>query len=360
MRVYQKSLLMLLLTALVLTACGCKGKLSEPEMEVLNLNYELAEDEALEPFYASDTKIYAGVLKKEPDTMSAPGFGFTTEKFIVFDLQSGEAEAEYDPKEKDVYIYHAMPFEEGIIYAVYTPPEPDAPIEDSTPWYIKFISDEGIQVLDSGRCSSKFSMPAFAQLSGDVYYLYQIFDGNTECGFGIGKADLNRPETIVKETDYKLSDPEFYSNGSDFAVHVDGEHDFLIGNADGIYMEYDLPESMSDFAICKDYLFFCTTSDGNKWTTRSISLKTGEEYAYETETKEPFYRIASMSGDELTCISEHWDMYLLRPGKNFEMVPVESPEKEFREAREYVRYYPYGERGTLAQLDETKFCRISW
>lgn len=347
------------LLLLALTASGCKAKFSEPEMEVLNLNYKLAEDEELEPFYASETKLYAGVLKRKPSRF-APSFPVTTEKFIVYDLVSGKVEAEYDPKEKDVYIYHAMPFEEGIIYAVYPPPEPNAPIEDGCPWYIKYISDEGIKTLDSGRCSSKFSMPAFAQLDGNVCYLYEIFDGNTERGFGISKADLNHPEVIVEETDYQLSDPEFYSNGTEYAILVDGKHDFLIGNAEEIYGKYDLPEPMSDFAICKDYLFCCTSSDDTKWTARSVSLKTGKAYACETEMNKPLYRIASMRGDEVTCISENWSMYILRPGKNYEIVPVEPREKDFPEAREFVRFYPYGETRTLAQLDDTKFCRITW
>ncbi len=359
MKIYRKTGVLLLVLALALTTYGCKGKLSEPEMEVMNLKYDLAEDENLEPFYASETKIYAGVLKKEPPSRLAPRFGVTTEKFIVYDIENERIEVQYEPEDEGIYLYHAMPFEDGIIYAAYTLPEPDASIDDSIPWYIKYVSDEGTRVLDSGRCSDKFSMPAFALLDGEVYYLYEIFDGNTECGFGISRADLYNPEIVVEEKNYRLSESEFYANGTDFVVLVeDGKHSFLIGNAEGIYREYDLPEQMSNFAICKDYLFCCTTSDGHKWTARSISLKTGEEYTVETEG--PIYRIASMTGDELACIVDEWDMHIFRPGKKFEMIPVESSEKEFHESRESVRYYPYGDTKTFAQLDDTKFCRITW
>ncbi len=352
MKRYQKAVVLSLLFALTLTAYGCKPKLSEPELDVLNLKYELAEDEELEPFYASETKIYAAVNKKTP-SMSAPSFGAETEKFIVYDLQSQKAESQYEPKEDGKYIYHAIPFEDGILYAIYTPPES---IDESIQWDIKYISDEGSKVLDSGLCSSQFSMlPGFTILDGDVYYLYEDFDEESGYGFGIKKADLQNPEIIVEEKGRRLSDTEFCSNGTDYALLSDGK--ILIGNAEGIYREYDLPNPMSDYGICKDYLFCCTNSDGNKWTARSISLKTGKEYAAETET--PLYRIASMNGGELTCIDDNWNMYILRPGKEFEIISADEP-NEILVGRRNVRYYPYGDRAALAQLDETKFCRMTW
>ncbi len=47
MKIYRKTGVLLLVLALALTTYGCKGKLSEPEMEVVNLKYDLAEDEDL-------------------------------------------------------------------------------------------------------------------------------------------------------------------------------------------------------------------------------------------------------------------------------------------------------------------------
>lgn len=352
MKLYQKAAILSLLFALTLTAYGCKSKLSEPELDELNLKYELAEDETLEPFYASETKIYATVNKRKP-SMSAPSFGAETEKFIVYDIASEKVAAQYDPEEDGKYIYHAIPFENGILYAIYTPPES---IDESIKWDIKYISDEGSKVLDSGLCSSQFSMlPGFTVLDGDVYYLYEDYHEKTGYGFGIKKADLNEPQLIVEEKARKLSDTEFCSNGTDYALLSDGK--ILIGNAEGIYREYDLPNPMSDYGICKDYLFCCTESDGNKWTARSISLKTGKEYTAETE--KPLFRIASMSGNELTCILENWEMCTLRPGREFEIVFADVPD-EILVGRRNVRYYPYSDRETLAQLDETKFCRMTW
>ncbi len=356
MKTYQKAVTLLLLIVLVLSSYGCKETLNKPEKDMLTLKYKLTEDEELEPFYVSDTKVYAAVNKLEPSSMSAPSFGATTERFIVYNLLDEKEETCYDLGEDDVYIYHAMPFENGIIYAVYTPLGPEASLDERIQWHIKYISDEGSKVLDSGRCSSMFDMlPGFTMLDGEVYYLYEDFDEKTGYGFGINKADLDNPKTVVRETDYSLSETEFYSNGTDYAIHVDGK--LLIGNVKGIYREYDLPEKMSDFGICKDYLFCCTTSDGNKWTARSISLETGEEYT--AEIGMPLYRICSMSGDELSCISTGFSMYVFRPGEEFEILPVEDT-LEIIENREYVRYYPYGETKTLAQLNETKFCRITW
>lgn len=86
-------------------------------------------------------------------------------------------------------------------------------------------------------------------------------------------------------------------------------------------------------------------------------METGEEYT--AEIGMPLYRICSMSGDELSCISTGFSMYVFRPGEEFEILPVEDT-LEIIENREYVRYYPYGETKTLAQLNETKFCRITW
>ena len=355
MRFYQKTVFILLLLALALTIHGCKAELRAPETEMLTLKYGLAEDEELEPFYVSDTKIYAAVNKLDPPSMSAPRFGVSTQRFIVYDLLAEKEEAQYDPEEKGIYIYHAMPFENGIIYAVYTPLEQDAELDESIQWDIKYVSDGGVKVLDSGRCSSVYAMPGFALLEGEVYYLYEDLDEKTGYGFGINKADLHNPKTVVEEKGCGLSETEFFHNGTDYVVHVDGK--LLIGNVEGIYREYDLPEKMSDFGICKDYLFCCTTSDGNKWTARSISLETGREYT--AEVKMPLYRISSMGGDELTCASTGFKMYVFRPGEEFEILPVEET-LEIIENREYVRYYPYGDTKTLAQLDETKFLRITW
>lgn len=198
-------------------------------------------------------------------------------------------------------------------------------------------------------------MPGFALLDGEVYYLYETYN-DKKCGFGIKKADLNKPETVVEEKNYRLSEPDLYSNGRDFAILVRGK--ILIGNAKGIYREYNLPEKLSDFGICKDYLFCNTTSDGNKWTARSISLKTGKEYTAESKT--PLYRISGMNGDELTCIGDSFhDMYILRPGKKLKMVPIEESQ-EISVNLEYVRYYPYGDTKTLAQISDTKFCQVTW
>ncbi len=353
MKHYQKAQLLALLTLLVLTVCSCQGKLAKPDLEELDMQYELAEDEELEPFYASETKIYAAVLKKEPPSMLAPRFGVTTERFIVYDIENKRIEVQYEPEEEGIYIYNAMPFEGGIIYSAYTPPES---IDSGVGWEIKYISDKGSKVIDSGLCSSKFDMlPGFAVLEGEVYYLYEDYDKNSGYGFGIKIADLNNPEIVVEERKRKLDETEFYSNGTDYAFSSEGK--ILIGNAKGVYREYELPEKMSHYGICKDYLFCCTTSDGNSWTARSISLKTGKEYTAEIE--KPMSRFASMSGDELTCVRENWEMCVLRPGKEFEIVSTDDPD-EIRVGRMFVRYYPYGDRETLAQIDETKFCRITW
>jgi len=265
---------------------------------MLTLKYELAEDEELEPFYVSDTKIYAAVNKLEPPDMSAPSFGAVTEKFIVYNLLTEKEEVCYDSGEDDVYIYHAMPFKNGIIYAVYERPESDAALDEKVRWEIKYISDEGCRVLDSGLCSSKFDMlPGFTVLDGDVYYLYENFVEKTGYGFGIKKADLDNSKTVVWETDYSLSETEFYSNGTDYVIHVDGK--LLIGNGKGIYREYDLTENMSAFGICEDYLFCCTTSDGNKWTARSVSLETGEEYTFEDIVPAGIYEEFSVNFKEI-------------------------------------------------------------
>ncbi len=336
MKHYQKAVILGLLVSLALTVCGCKPKLSEPEFGELNLKYELAEDEELEPFYASDTKIYAAVNKRKPST-SAPSFGAETEKFIVYDIASEKVEAQYDPEEDGEYIYHAMPFEDGILYAAYTPPES---IDESVKWDIKYISDVESKTIDSGLCSSMFDMlPGFTILEGEVYYLYEDFDEASGYGLGIKRADLQKPEPIVEEKNRRLSETEFYSNGTDYTVLIDGK--ILIGNIEGIYREYNLPKPMSDYGICKNYLFCCTESDGNKWTARSISLKTGKEYTAEIE--KPLYRITSMSGDELTCVRENWEMCILCPGKEFEIISLDEPD-EILVDKKRVRYYPYGDR----------------
>ena len=357
MKFYQKTVFLLLLLTLVLATYGCKAELSEAETDMLTMKYELSDEEELEPFYVSDTKIYAAVNKIDLSQTEVPNFGAATERFIVYDYKTGKEEARYNLDENNAYIYHAMPFEQGIIYAVYTLPEPDAAMDESIQWNVKYTSDEGTRVLDSGRCRSVYVMPGFAILDGDVYYLYENFNEKSGYGFGINRADLYNPETMMEEKDYSISETEFYSNGTDFAILVDGKHDVLIGNAEGIYREYDLPEKMSHFGICKDYIFCCTTSNENQWTARSISLETGEEYM--EEIKMPLYRISSMSGDELTCVDMRFDMYILRPGKKFEIVPVDAT-PEILTNRKYVRYYPYGDTKTLAQIDETKFCRITW
>ncbi|MEY8365824.1 hypothetical protein AALA22_09330 [Anaerovoracaceae bacterium 41-7] len=355
MKFYRKMAVLIFLLLLVLLICGCKAKLSAPETNMLTLQYELAADEELEPFYVSDTKIYAAVNKLEPPSMSAPSFGATTERFIVYDLGTEKEEIHYDLCEEGVYIYHAMPFEEGVIYAVYTPLAPGASLDESIQWDIKYISDKGTEILDSGYCKSVDRIPGFALIDGEVYYLYEDFYEDTGYGFGVSKAGLEHSKPVLKEKEYSLSESEFYSNGSDYVIHVDGK--LLVGNAKGIYRKYDLPEKISAFGICSDYLFCCTTQDGNKWTARSVSLKTGEEHAAETQM--PLYRISSMCGDELTCVGDGFSMHVLRPGKNFEIQQVEES-MEIIETREYVRYYPYGDVETLAQLDETKFLRVTW
>ena len=356
MKYYRKTALLLLLIALMLNICGCRSKLSEPEKDIVTLNYKLEEDERLRPLYASETRIYAAVNKRKPPHMSAPGFTATTEQFIVYDLQSQKVVAKYDPGANGTCIFNAVPFKKGILYAAYTPLGPDDSLDESIKWDIKYISDEGSKIIDSGRCSSMVDkLPEFTVLDGEVYYLYEDLDEDTGYGFGIKRADLGGPEIVVEEKGRKLIETQFQSNGKDYAVLTDGK--FLVGNAKGFYREYDLPKPMSDYGICRDYLFCCTESDGNRWTARSISLKTGEEYTAEIE--KPLFRIASMGGDELTCIDTNFDMYILRPGKEFEIVSLENP-KEIREGRDNVGYYPYGDTKTFAQLKDTKLCRIVW
>lgn len=357
MKLYRKTALLLLLITLMLITCGCQSKLSEPEKDIVTLNYKLEEDEKLEPFYASETKIYASVSKRKPQrTPTAQQvIGVVTEKIIVYDLKSQKVAAQYDPGADGTYISHAVPFEKGILCSVYTPPGPDDSLDESIKWDIKYISDEGSKIIDSGRCSMFDMTPDFTVLDGQVYYLFEDFDEKTGYGFGINRADPSGPEIVVEEKERRLIETKFCSNGTDYVVHIDGK--FLVGNAKGFYREYDLPKPMSDYGICKNYLFCCTETEGEQWTARSISLKTGEEYTAEIEN--PLYRIASMGGDELTCISRNFDMYILRPGKEFEIVSLENPE-EIREGRDSVWYYPYDDTKTFAQLEDTKLCRIAW
>ena len=356
MKKSQKLILMLLLLPLILTVYSCKSNPSKSEKTTFNLKYELAEDEELEAFYVSDTKIYATVNKIDTTNMSAPTFGTTTQRFIIYDFVNDELEKQYDIEERGVYIYHAIPFQDGIIYSVYTPNGTAEVSDTGFPWEIRYISDERNQVIDSGFCSNMIDMlPGFSILDEEVYYLYEDMDEDTGYSFGIKKADLDNSQVVVQETEKKLSETEFYSNGTDYAILVDAK--ILIGNTKGIYREYDLPEKISSYGICKDYLFCCTTSDGSKWAARSINLETGKEYV--SESDEPLYRVTSMRGMELTCVLENWEMCILQPGKNYKVFPLDSSD-DLLETRRYVIYYPYDETKTLAQLDSTKFCRIIW
>lgn len=356
----KKLTLAVLVLASILVVCACGKDIKEPTTESFDLGYKLQEDEEIEPFFATDSLIYAAVLKKDPPSTMQSMFGAKTEKFIVYDTKSSKVTEEYAIKDTDAYIYNAMPFEDGIIYSTYLPKTKKD--NGQVPWSINYVTQDDSITVDSGHCRSNMNTPGFANIGEDIYYLYEDFVKESKYGFGIRKADLEKPKEVLWETKHKLSENELYSNGTDFAIMVegkinDGKANVLIGNVDGIYNEYDFPEKITSMGLCKDYLFCCTTSDGEKYSARSIALESGEEY--DAELEEPLYRIASMKGNELTCVAGNWGMCILHPGKEFKKVSVEDPEKII-DGREFVRYYPYGESGTFAQLDDKKFCRLTW
>ena len=309
----------LLMTGLCFSACtdpAAQKKLEIESMEQEDFALDMNEGESSTCTYSDQEKTVFSIGKRND---AATGPLVNTERLLVFS-KDGVQEI---PVNDEAYIYNAVPFKNGVLYASYKYGDPG-----ECEWSVNYAEKERIELIDSGQCESYGNMPSIVYI-GDIPY-YQ-FTEKTSQGIreGIKRVVNGDPELVVSYECSSMQDPLLRSNGTEYCyIMADGsDPTYIIGDESGVLYKNTIRKKMVDFGI-NDNTVVCSLAedvDGKaEYEMLAIDLHTGEENYH--EAKQPYYRICG-SGDAFLCVDFQFGLHLIN-AKGGSIVPeaAEYPE----------------------------------
>ena len=202
-----------------------------------------------------------------------------TEKLVIYDTETG-ARRDF-PIYSAAYICEAMPYQNGLLYSDYAF-EGD---NDGVVWNVMYADDSGSVSLDSGRCSYFDSVPAFAQLAGKPFYLYEN-EGN-EKGLGIKRVAGMKPEPVLQNSGFTAEKIQLCSKGEKLSFTGEKENSryWVTCSADGDVSETELQGVSVFYGAAGDYAL-CRLSEpaaAGEFCLGRLDLKTGCITEFETD-----------------------------------------------------------------------------
>lgn len=301
---------------------SCTRKEEQEALDIKSMNkmdFSIPQNEGAPPTctYSDKEKTVFSIGKRNG---SSTGPLVNTESFLVF---GKDGEAQEIVMKDDAYIYNAVPFKNGVLYATY-----EITGMEKCKWYIKHIENEKVELIDQGQCDSYSNMPSIAYVGDTPYYQ---FTERTSQGIqeGVKRIVNGKAETLFSYKTDRMNSPFLCSNGVMFSYisQEGGSPLYVIGDKDGIKYKNTTKKKLASFGINDDVMLCSLAEDIDgvpEYEMLSVDLSTGEK-TY-SDTDQPYYRICG-SGNAFLCIDGKWTLYLMKSdGKKISQKAVEYPE----------------------------------
>ena len=270
-----------------------------------------------------------------------------TERLLVV----SEDDVQEIPMKIDPYIYNAVPFKNGVLYASYEYGD-----SGKCEWSVNYAEKGHTDLIDRGQCESYGNMPSIVYI-GDIPY-YQ-FTEKTSQGIweGIKRVVDGEPELVFSYECSAMQEPLLVSNGTEYCyLMADGNHPtYIIGDESGILYKNTIRKKMVDFGI-NDHTVVCSLAEDvngeAEYEMLAIDLDTGEEKY--SDANQPYYRICG-SGDAFLCVDWQFGLYLInKEGDSIQPEAAEYPESPDLNKRS-VFFYSQQEGRLLAKFYEDDY-----
>lgn len=310
---------LLFVIGLCLSACADQALQKKTDIKLMKqagFALHISEDESATCTYSDQERTVFSIGKRNGH---ATGPLVNTERLLVV----SKDDVQEIPMNVDSYIYNAVPFKKGVLYASYEYGD-----SRKCEWSVNYVEKGHIDLIDSGQCESYGNMPSIVYI-GDVPY-YQ-FTEKTSQGIreGIKRVVDSELELVFSYECASIQDPLLVSNGTEYCyLMADGSYPtYIIGDESGILYKNTIRKKMVDFGI-NDHTMVCSLAediDGEaEYEMLTIDLDTGEENY--NDAKQPYYRICG-SGDAFLCVDWQFGLYLLNAeGDNIQPEAAEYPE----------------------------------
>ena len=148
----------LLITGLCFVVCtdqGAQKKTDIESMEPAGFALDMSEDESATCTYSDQEKTVFSIGKRNGH---ATGPLVNTERLLVF----SKDDVQEIPMNVEPYIYNAVPFKNGVLYASYAYGD-----SGKCEWFVNYVEKGRIDLIDSGQCESYGNMPSIVYI-GDI------------------------------------------------------------------------------------------------------------------------------------------------------------------------------------------------
>lgn len=327
-------------------------KQAQASYEEIKVDLDLLEGESETCCYCTDSKMVFSVGKRNG---AKTGPLVNTEYLILYDYVDNSKTEKYTLK-TDAYIYNAVPYQEGILYATY-----DQADGDKTSWKVNYIDKNGIKELDSGISRNYENVPHFAMINDFPVYVFEDVDQN---GYRAGAKkvlDLN-VESIFEDNDEKqlCTSGILPSNGTQYMVMMGKEdEDFatmVIGDEHGIVQQHTLNEKLISYSINKNYAICSTAQNDNTFSIVSLNLVEGT--VSNTDAGRALYRITGGEGDSMVSVDYTFDLFAINAGEKSTKNKLTFPAGITKEEATII-FYPTSASDYVVSMDQNKYYKMN-
>ncbi|MGF6376970.1 hypothetical protein M2140_002049 [Clostridiales Family XIII bacterium PM5-7] len=357
----KKGTFLIIILVIILSLYGCNPtstpstegeKKAEASYEEVTVDLGLQESESATCCYCTDSKMVFSVGKRN-DAKTGPLVN--TEYLMLYDYMDNGKTEKYSMK-TEAYIYNAIPYKEGILYATY-----DGAYTDKTPWSVNYIDKNGIKELDSGTARNYENIPHFAMIEDVPVYVFEDFDKNSYRA-GTKKVLDMKVESIFENADDEqlCTSGVLPSNGKQYMIMVGSEEDeyatAVIGDENGIVKTHTLKEKLISYGINKDYAVCSTALNDNTFSMVAIDLADGTT-SY-TDAGRALYRITGGEGDSMVSVDYTFDMFSINTGEKSTKNKLNFPDGITKEEATII-YYPTSASSYIVSMDNNKYYKMT-
>ena len=287
-----------------------------PELSEINMPYELEKNEETGRYlnsysicyYDKDCLIVANVFN---DTVTATEIIYPeikTNGLYLLNLSDDKKYTFYDIK-SDGWIYSAVPYKDGIIFAEYT----GVPDEGGYGWSICYIDGKNKTILDSG-CSRTWFTTHLTLLDNKmpIYVCEKINRKQNSVNVQINKIIDFKSENI--DTFHNFENLDFLQTNVRvyLACLYEREKETLIllsGDAEGIHIKKEINDSFNSCSITENYIVVSLGHEMGKTSIMVINLDDFQEKNF-PQTKR-WWRMAGSSVKYCTLIDNGFNPYYI-------------------------------------------------
>ncbi len=291
--------IVILLLLIVLFMLSCEEK--ELKYTPIELSFEIEENQSETCCYSDENiMIFSlGTRNGKPE-----GPLVNTCRIVEYDYLDEKVNRSYEIA-TEAYITEILPYEEGILYVDYQG------VFEDVKWQLVFLEQEKEKrIFAEGECASYEHIPQLDIMDGKPIFLWQ---NETNDEWGINTIIDDEVKAIIKDDVYTLGFPHLMSNGQEYCVLVSKDSNeygtFLVGNSEGIRIEYDLDMKIVSMAMTDKFLVCSKTNDSLRPELLKIDLSNGK--ATNEKMYTILYRLKEFSKDKCLAMKEDLTLAML-------------------------------------------------